>query len=96
MVFYNTTYQITLENDVLDIQVAGFDPQPMSARIQAASYASGGNCIGLDAKQGDKLWFELNHVWANPLCSTQCPEASKLLADKMMAYHQQNFRGERI
>ncbi|KXT14120.1 hypothetical protein AC579_90 [Pseudocercospora musae] len=49
---YNTTYQITLENDILDIEVAGFIPQPMSARIQAASHATGGKCIGLDANQG--------------------------------------------
>lgn len=87
--FYNATFINGLQD--LDVQVTGFDPQPLSVRIAQASQKQGGNVYGLDPNNGDRIWIENNLLWTNPTCNDKCPEQSEALSDALLAYQKQKY-----
>ncbi|GIZ49729.1 hypothetical protein CKM354_001275600 [Cercospora kikuchii] len=89
---YNKTFIDGLESG-LDIQITGFDPQPVSVRIAEASQRQGGNALDLRPEYGDRIWFENNFLWANPLCQDRCPKYSEELSESLLAYHKENYAG---
>ncbi|PWY76781.1 FAD dependent oxidoreductase [Aspergillus eucalypticola CBS 122712] len=71
-----TTYQSMIKNDSsrnLDLQLGTFTPQPLSVRIARASQNAGGNALGLDPANGDRIWVENDLIWLNPACNDACP-----------------------
>ena len=94
--YYDATYNSTFLNGLesgLDIQITGFDPQPVSVRIARASAAQGGNALGLNPDHGDRIWFENNFLWANPTCQDRCPQYSKEISTALLAYQKQKYAG---
>ena len=89
--FYNATFINGLQD--LDVQVTGFDPQPLSVRIAEASQRQGGNALGLDPNHGDRIWIENNLLWTNPLCNDRCPQQSEDLSSKLLAYQKSKYAG---
>lgn len=94
-VLYRAMYKQSLDNSLkgLDVQILGFDPQPMSVRIARASNAQGGNTLGLDPANGDRVWVENNMLWLNADCNDACPGYSKSVSDAVKAYHMQHYAG---
>ncbi|CAK43952.1 FAD-binding domain-containing protein [Aspergillus niger ATCC 13496] len=79
-----TTYQSMIKNDSsknLDIQIGTFTPQPLSVRIARASNKAGGNALGLDPANGDRVWIENDLIWVNPVCNDACPEYLRQVGD---------------
>ncbi|USW57786.1 Putative berberine/berberine, FAD-binding domain, PCMH-type, FAD-binding, type PCMH, subdomain 2 [Septoria linicola] len=94
--YYDATYNQTLIDGIksgLDVQITGFDPQPVSVRIARASQAQGGNALGLNPDHGDRIWFENNFLWASPLCQDRCPQFSKQISDTLLAYQKATYGG---
>lgn len=93
--YYNETYKTTLVDGLqsLDVQITGFDPQPVSVRLARASQAQGGNALALDPNNGDRIWIENNFLWTNPTCQDRCPQFSKELSDRLLAYHKATYGG---
>lgn len=93
--YYDATYNQTLVDglEALDVQITGFDPQPVSVRIARASNAQGGNTLGLNPDHGDRIWFENNWLWTNPTCQDQCPQYSKSLSSQLLAYQKATYGG---
>lgn len=78
----------------LNIQVTGFDPQPLSVRIAEASQKQGGNVYGLDPNNGDRIWIENNMLWVNPGCNDACPQESKEISDAILQYQKDKYADE--
>ncbi|RFU29823.1 hypothetical protein B7463_g6515, partial [Scytalidium lignicola] len=93
--YYDTTYSQSLNDNLtnLDVQLMGFDPQPLSVRIQKASQAQGGNALGLDPANGDRVWIENDFMWLNSLCDDSCPEYSREVSDQLLAYQKATYPG---
>lgn len=91
--YFNETFKDTFINGLrdLDVQITGFDPQPVSVRIAEASVRQGGNALGLDPRHGDRIWFENNLLWASPLCNERCPAQSKALSDRLLAWQKRQY-----
>ena len=71
---WNTTFSETFASGLqnfFDLQLTTWEPQPLSRRIQEASLAQGGNALGLDPRQGDKIWMITTRMWMNPLSHPQ-------------------------
>jgi len=77
----------------LDVQIMGFDPQPVSVRIARASNAQGGNALGLDPNNGDRIWIENNFLWLNSNCDEKCPSFSQSVSDDIKATQKQTYGG---
>jgi hypothetical protein len=77
----------------LDVQLLGFDPQPVSVRIARASNAQGENALGLNPDHGDRIWIENNFLWANRACDDTCPGYSKEVSDDIEATQRQMYDG---
>nr|POE75157.1 putative fad-linked oxidoreductase [Quercus suber]POE94764.1 putative fad-linked oxidoreductase [Quercus suber] len=92
---FNLTYAQSLGDSLtnLDVQLLGYDPQPVSVRIAAASQAQGGNALGLDPDHGDRIWVEHDMLWLNQLCDTQCPKYAAAVSDAIRAYANSTFAG---
>ena len=93
--YWNQTYQTTFVDGLqdLDVQVTGFDPQPLAVPIMKASQAQGGNCLGLNPDHGDRIWIENNLLWTNPTCNDKCPQQSEELTNRLIAYQKQKYGG---
>lgn len=98
--YYNASLKFTETqsfNDslmnLLDIQIMGFDVQPLSHKIAQASQDNGGNCLNLDPAHGDRVWIENNLLWLNRLCDSTCPDLSRHQADQSLAYMKANQNG---
>lgn len=78
---------------ILKLQIMGFDPQPVSVRIAAASQAQGGNALGLDPADGDRIWIENNLLWEGNSCDQECPGYSQNVMDNLLTYHKQHYAG---
>ena len=77
----------------LDVQIMGFVPQSVSVRIQKASQAQGGNVLGLDPANGDRIFVENDFTWANPTCDQKCPEYSREISDELLQYQKTYYPG---
>lgn len=93
--YYNQTFAQSFTDSLssLDVQIMGFDPQPVPVVIQQASIDQGGNALGLDPANGDRIFFENNLLWVNQLCDTQCPEYSRQVSDSLLEYHKEHYAG---
>lgn len=93
--YWEETYNATFAQQFADmnVQVTGFDPQPMSVRIAEASQRQGGNAIGLDPKFGDRIWIENNQLWFGTKCNEKCPAQSKYVSDKLVDYLKSRYKG---
>ncbi|KAK4500372.1 hypothetical protein PRZ48_008561 [Zasmidium cellare] len=87
--FYSSTFESGLQD--LDVQVTGFDPQPLSVKIAQASQKQGGNALGLDPNHGDRIWVEHNLLWTNPTCNDKCPQQSEQLSDLVLEYMKEKY-----
>ncbi|KAF2166650.1 hypothetical protein M409DRAFT_66628 [Zasmidium cellare ATCC 36951] len=87
--YYNATFINGLQD--LDVQVTGFDPQPLSVRIAQASQKQGGNVYGLNPDHGDRIWIENNLLWTNPTCNDRCPQQSKELSESLLQYQKDTY-----
>ncbi|KJY01491.1 FAD-binding domain-containing protein [Zymoseptoria brevis] len=94
-VYWNRTYKRVLTDGLeqpLDVQLVGFTPQPVSVRIAEASQAQGGNALGLDPKNGDRIWIENQFLWASgPLCKERCPQYSKDLSEDLLQWQKKTY-----
>ena len=89
-------YQSQIKNDSsrnIDIQIGTFTPQPVSARIAKASMDNGGNALGLDPDNGDRIWVENDLIWINPVCNDACPNYLKEVADSAKSKFLEEFKG---
>jgi len=93
--YYNITQSQSFNDSLtnVDIQLMGFDIQPLSVAIAKASQAQGGNALGLDPAHGDRIWVENDLLWVNQLCDQACPEYSRHMADEALAYQKQHYAG---
>ncbi|OQO03643.1 hypothetical protein B0A48_10308 [Cryoendolithus antarcticus] len=94
--YYDATFNSTLVDGIqsgLDVQITGFDPQPLSVRVARASQAQGGNALGLNPDHGDRIWIENNFVWGSPLCQDRCPQYSKQVSETLLEYQKSTFGG---
>lgn len=92
--YYDATYNSTFIDGLdsgLDIQITGFDPQPVSVRIAQASQAQGGNALGLNPAHGDRIWMENNFLWTNPTCQDRCPEYSREISERMLELQREQY-----
>lgn len=92
---WNTTNAQSLDDSLtnLDVQLLGYDPQPLPVLIAHASQAQGGNVLGLNPEHGDRIWIEHNLMWTNQLCDAKCPTFAKDITDTMSAYAASTFAG---
>ncbi|GFF98563.1 bifunctional solanapyrone synthase [Aspergillus udagawae] len=79
----------------IDIQMGRFTPQPLSVRIARASTDRGGNVLGLDPANGDRIWVENDLIWINPICNDACPAYLREIADQAMLNFTNSFEGEK-
>jgi hypothetical protein len=87
--FYNATFVNGLQD--LDVQITGFDPQPLSVKIAQASQKQGGNVYGLNPDHGDRVWIENNLLWTNPTCNERCPQQSEELSTMLLKYQREKY-----
>ncbi|PYH89375.1 FAD-binding domain-containing protein [Aspergillus ellipticus CBS 707.79] len=91
-----TTYQSMVKNDSsrnLDIQIGTFATQPVSVRIARASQERGGNTLGLDPANGDRIWVENDLIWINPACDNDCPQYLREVGDTIKTSFDSNLKG---
>lgn len=99
--FYMYAYNVSKEQSLsdsltnLDIQILGFDPQPLSTVIAKASNAQGSNALGLDPKNGDRVWIEYDLVWLNQLCDAKCPTFQANVANQLNQYSKSKYGGKK-
>lgn len=93
VVWEKTSKQSFADSIAPDVQIMGFDPQPVSVRIAKASNAQGGNALGLDPDHGDRIWIENNLLWLNDTCNENCPTYSKKVSQAIHDYHVQTYSG---
>jgi hypothetical protein len=79
----------------IDIQMGVFTLQPLSVRVARASTDQGGNALGLDPANGDRIWVENNLFWINPVCNDACPAYLREIADQAMLNFNSRFEGEK-
>ncbi|GIC93103.1 uncharacterized protein Aud_009583 [Aspergillus udagawae] len=79
----------------IDIQMGRFTPQPLSVRIARASTDRGGNALGLDPANGDRIEVESDLIWINPICNDACPAYFREIADQAMLNFTNSFEGEK-
>jgi hypothetical protein len=79
----------------IDIQMGVFTLQPLSVRVARASTDQGGNALGLDPANGDRIWVENNLFWINPVCNDACPAYLREIADQAMLNFNNGFEGEK-
>ena len=75
----------------LDIQFSTFTPQPISVRVAKASQAQGGNALGIDPDNGDRIWVENDLIWANSVCDSACPQVSYFPLDYLLKKRNRNL-----
>ncbi|WPH02721.1 putative fad-linked oxidoreductase [Acrodontium crateriforme] len=95
IVLFNFTFAQSLVDSLsnLDVQILGYDPQPLSVKVAKASRAQGGNALNLGPANCDRIWIEHNVLWMDQLCDTQCRSFAKNVADGISAYQKQAFAG---
>ena len=97
--FYDGVWQRVSKQSLLDgltnlnVQIMGFDPQPVSVVIAKASQAQGGNALGLDPANGDRIWIENDLLWTGNGCDEDCPAESKKVMDDILKYSKETFAG---
>jgi len=93
--YFNITYAASFNAslDILNVQIMGFDPQPLSVKIAQASQNQGGNALGLDPAHGDRFWIEDDFLWSGQFCDTVCPQISKEMSDRALAYQKTHYAG---
>jgi len=93
--YYNITASQSFNDSItnIDIQLMGFDVQPLSAQIARASQAQGGNALGLDPAHGDRVWVENDLLWVNDFCNDKCPGYARHMADEALAYQKSHYAG---
>lgn len=93
--YWNQTFTKSFLNSVenLDVQILSVDTQPMSVVIQQAMQLQGGNALGLNPANGDRVWIENSITWLGDLCDTQCPQFSKTSSNKVLAYQKKHYGG---
>jgi hypothetical protein len=79
----------------IDIQMGSFTHQPLSARIARASTDRGGNALGLDPANGDRIWMENGLIWVNPVCNDACPAYLREIADQALLNFNNRFEDEK-
>lgn len=79
----------------LDIQFSTFTPQPISTRVARATQARGGNALGLDPDNGDRIWVENDLIWVNPVCDEACPSNLRNLTDEIDNDFHARFAGQK-
>ncbi|KAF4240561.1 hypothetical protein CNMCM8980_006158 [Aspergillus fumigatiaffinis] len=79
----------------IDVQMGTFTPQPLSVHIAQASADRGGNALGLDLANGDRIWVENNLMWINPICNDACPAYLRETTNQAMADFTNSFRNEK-
>ena len=77
----------------LDIQVFSFAIQPIPVGLIDASNAQGGNRLGLDSANGDRIFMEYDISWLNPLCSTNCPGYIEQMQTGVLDHHKATYGG---
>ena len=92
---FNLTYAQSLDDSLtnVDAQILGYDPQPLSVHVTNASQAQGGNALGFDPANGDRIWIEHNMLWLNQLCDQKCPQYAANVADAITTYQKKTFAG---
>lgn len=92
---FNTSYAQSMNDSFtnLDVQILGFDPQPLSAVIAQASQTQGGNALGLDPANGDRVWVEYDLLWLNQLCDQKCPSFQANVANMLDEYSKSKYSG---
>ena len=92
---FNLSFSQSLDDSLknLDAQVLGYDPQPLSVRVTKASQAQGGNALGFDPANGDRIWIEHNALWVNQLCDKKCPQYANSVADAIATFQKKTFPG---
>ncbi|GFG03141.1 hypothetical protein IFM61392_02653 [Aspergillus lentulus] len=78
----------------IDIQMGAFTPQPLSVRIARASANQGGNALGLDPANGDRIWVENNLMWTNPVCNEACPAYLREITNQATSDFTSTFEDE--
>ncbi|KAK5125234.1 hypothetical protein LTR85_000910 [Meristemomyces frigidus] len=93
--YFNQTFAQSLKDSLsgLDVQIMGFDPQPVPVAVQQASQDQGGNALGFDPANGDRIFFENNLLWVSQSCDTKCPEYSRQVSDSLLRYHKEHYAG---
>lgn len=80
--------------DLLDFKDMSFAVQPMPRHImQASKDANGGNALGLDPKNGDKVWIEYDFAWLSPLCDGKCDDFLRKLVKDAHDLHVTKYGG---
>ena len=94
-VYSNETFSKTFLDGIqnLDVQLVSVDTQPLSVNILQASQVQGGNALGFDPANGDRIWIENSYSWLGELCNTKCPQFSKESSDKLLAYQKTHYAG---
>ncbi|RMY87589.1 hypothetical protein D0861_05260 [Hortaea werneckii] len=92
---YDRVYKQSLKDGLLNlnIQIMGFDPQPVSKLIAQASQDQGGNALGLDPSNGDRIWIENNLLWTGNLCNDNCPTYSEDVMNDILDFSKSTFGG---
>lgn len=92
---YDRVYKQSLKDGLtnLNIQIMGFDPQPVSKLIAQASQDQGGNALGLDPSSGDRIWIENNLLWTGNLCNDKCPTYSEDVMNDILEFSKSTFGG---
>lgn len=93
--YHSATFNATFIDSLtdLDVQIVSFDTQPLSVSILEASQAQGGNVLGFDPANGDRVWIENSWTWLGDLCDTQCPQYSQQISDQLLADQKAKYPG---
>lgn len=82
--------------DLLDFKDLSFAVQPMPRHIMQASKdanANGGNALGLDPRNGDKVWIEYDFAWLSPLCDGACDNFIRKIVKDAHNLHATKYGG---
>lgn len=79
--------------DILDFKFATMAVQPMPVFMQEAQLKNGGNALGFNPKNGDRIWMEYDFAWLSPLCDKHCPEYFVKLTDSIHDLHVEKYSG---
>lgn len=80
--------------DLLDFKVFAFAVQPMPRMIaQASKDRHGGNALGVNPDNGDRVWIEYDVAWANPLCDSVCVDWLKSAVQDAHDLHVKKYSG---
>ncbi|KAF2769720.1 FAD-binding domain-containing protein [Teratosphaeria nubilosa] len=87
-----TVYDLTRGVLVAIIKV----PQQITTLIAQASQIAGGNALGLDPNNGDRMFIKSSLAWASPLCDKTCPSRFKQWVSATHDLHVQDFSGNHL